>query len=166
MDHPADEFNKDLEAIQSAILRVSWASQRRLGNALDLFGLTLPQYMALRAIDRSQEKSLSMSDLAQDCFQVLPTVSGIVVRLEERGLLERRRDPLDRRSWRVLLTDGGKRLLTTIDQQNEQRLHQILLGFSVEERRAMLSAMRRYLDAILSETQHTREKLSVSTAET
>jgi DNA-binding MarR family transcriptional regulator len=53
---------------------------------------------------------LSMSGLAELLGLGLPNVTGIVDRLEERGLVERRRDVRDRRIVHVSLTEAGSRI--------------------------------------------------------
>jgi len=51
---------------------------------------------------------LSMSGLAEMLGLGLPNVTGLVDRLEEHGLVERRRDPDDRRVVHVTLTAAGR----------------------------------------------------------
>ena len=53
---------------------------------------------------------MSISGLAEVLGMGLPNVTGLVDRLEERGLVERMRAPDDRRVVRVHLTDAGSRI--------------------------------------------------------
>ena len=53
---------------------------------------------------------MSISGLAEVLGLGLPNVTGLVDRLEERGLVERLRDPADRRVVRVHLTEAGSRI--------------------------------------------------------
>jgi DNA-binding MarR family transcriptional regulator len=53
---------------------------------------------------------VSITGLADLLGLGLPNVTGLVDRLEERGLVERRRDPADRRVVRVHLTAAGGRI--------------------------------------------------------
>jgi DNA-binding MarR family transcriptional regulator len=53
---------------------------------------------------------MSISGLAEVLGMGLPNVTGLVDRLEERGLVERLRDPGDRRVVRVHLTEAGGRI--------------------------------------------------------
>ncbi len=53
---------------------------------------------------------LSISGLAELLGLGLPNVTGLVDRLEERGLVERHRDPDDRRVVHVTLTPAGCRI--------------------------------------------------------
>lgn len=58
---------------------------------------------------------LSISGLATILGLGMPNVTGIVDRLEERGLVERRRDPDDRRIVHVSLTEAGCRIPDGMD---------------------------------------------------
>jgi DNA-binding MarR family transcriptional regulator len=53
---------------------------------------------------------LSITGLAEILGLGLPNVTGLVDRLEERGLVERWRDPNDRRVVHVHLTESGSRI--------------------------------------------------------
>lgn len=67
-------------------------------------GLSLRQYAALHCI---REGASSPGELAR-LWQVTPAVlTGIVDRLESRGLVRREPDPMDRRRLRLALTEQG-----------------------------------------------------------
>jgi DNA-binding MarR family transcriptional regulator len=68
-------------------------------------GLTPQQAHALRCLDPGQP--LPMRDLAGQLMCDASTVTGLVDRLEERALVERRPDPGDRRVKALVLTDAG-----------------------------------------------------------
>jgi DNA-binding MarR family transcriptional regulator len=89
-------------------------SIRRITRAIDLYSkklastceLTGPQLAALRAL--TAEGSMSLTQLA-DCISLsLPTVSGIVDRLEARELVCRERQSDDKRRVLVRLTPTGR----------------------------------------------------------
>jgi DNA-binding MarR family transcriptional regulator len=69
------------------------------------FELAPPQLLALRALDPGDP--LPMSELAGGMHLDNSTVTGIVDRLEERGLVERRTAPHDRRVRMLVLTEAG-----------------------------------------------------------
>ncbi|ARP70061.1 MarR family transcriptional regulator [Streptomyces pluripotens] len=73
-------------------------------------------------------------------------VTGIVDRLESRGLVERRSDPADRRVKVAAATDEGRR----VAQDLREGLHfarEPLAGLSEAERRSLRDLLRRMLDA-------------------
>jgi DNA-binding MarR family transcriptional regulator len=69
------------------------------------FELSPPSLIALRSLD--PEDPLPMSELASCLHLDNSTVTGIVDRLEERGLVERRTAPHDRRVKMLVVTEEG-----------------------------------------------------------
>ncbi len=72
-------------------------------------GLSFPQSFALQQLN-PEGRPESMRALAQ-CLQVDPSaITGLVDRLEAKGLVERQPDPEDRRVKALVLTPRGKRV--------------------------------------------------------
>lgn len=72
-----------------------------------------------------------------------PTVSGILSRLEQKGFIQQRPDPDDRRCKRIYLTDKGLQCRDTMSRiilENEKRMVQ---GFTQEEKEQFLSLLQR-----------------------
>ncbi len=71
-------------------------------------GLTAPQFAAVRALVRATRShppgGVTLKHLSNQLGLAHSTVSGIVDRLERRGIVARRADPNDRRSSRIVLT--------------------------------------------------------------
>jgi len=57
-----------------------------------------------------QEDGLPTSSIGDKLQQVGGTLTGVLDRMEERGLVRRERDTRDRRIWRIWLTDAGTEL--------------------------------------------------------
>jgi DNA-binding MarR family transcriptional regulator len=93
-------------------LRALWALDQEL-RALSKrmehqMGVTGPQRLALRIIGLSP--GLPASELASALHLHPSTVTGLVVRLTRKGLVERRRDPDDGRRVSLVLTEWGARI--------------------------------------------------------
>lgn len=90
---------------------------RRIIRAIDLHsrrlvresGLTGPQLVVLREAGARTE--VSGSTLAKAVSVSLPTLSGIVARLADRGLVERKRNSRDKREVLISVTEAGQELL-------------------------------------------------------
>jgi MarR family transcriptional regulator, organic hydroperoxide resistance regulator len=145
------EISADVETLQQAMLRLSWVERRRQARRLEAFHLTTPQYMALRALDRQVADGMKMGELAEAAYQVSATMTGIIDRLEEGGLVVRQRDPDDRRAQLVRLTDQGRTILAEIDRLNRLRLERVLQKLTKDERSAILTLIEHYLAISLSE---------------
>lgn len=70
------------------------------------FDLSPPLAKALHALSQP----LSMGELADRLYCDASNITGIVDRLESRGLVDRQPDPTDRRVKRLVLTDAGRAL--------------------------------------------------------
>ncbi|HYE99487.1 MAG TPA: MarR family transcriptional regulator [Planctomycetota bacterium] len=77
--------------------------------ALREFGVSGPQIWALRTIDASS--GITIGNLAGKMYLHISTVSGILDRLEERGLVERQRSTEDRRVTLLQVTARGRAVL-------------------------------------------------------
>ncbi|MFJ6984419.1 MULTISPECIES: MarR family winged helix-turn-helix transcriptional regulator [unclassified Streptomyces] len=73
-------------------------------------------------------------------------VTGIVDRLEARGLVERRPDPADRRVKLAAATDEGRRIARDL-RQSLRFAREPLAGLAEEERGALRGLLRRMLEA-------------------
>ncbi|MEV6839860.1 MarR family transcriptional regulator [Streptomyces sp. NPDC051133] len=89
---------------------------------------------------------LPMRKLAQRLKCEPSNVTGIVDRLESRGLAERRPDPTDRRVKLAVATEEGRRVAREL-RDGLRFAREPLVGLSAEERLALRDLLRRMLDA-------------------
>ena len=88
----AERIERDLGVIRRAL-------RKPLESAVAKGGLTVPQTAVMRAV--VQCPGVLLRDLSRQVSLAHSTVSGIVDRLEKRGMIERRPDPADRRVSRI-----------------------------------------------------------------
>lgn len=81
---------------------------------------------------------MTMSRLAEQLGVSLPNVTGIVDRMEERGFVERGRDPEDRRVVTVRATAGGHEAVGEIDQIRREAMRSILTRLTADQQRRAL----------------------------
>jgi DNA-binding MarR family transcriptional regulator len=82
---------------------------------------------------------LSMSHLAEGLDVSLASATGIVDRMEQRGLVERRRDADDRRVVSVHVAPGGKKVFEDMDQRRRAGLTKLLTRLNERELRGLLA---------------------------
>jgi DNA-binding MarR family transcriptional regulator len=140
-------LDQDAAALEALILHLGWATRRHLDQELACYNLTLPQFMALRCI-QAHRSGCSMGALAESAHQMAATMTGIVDRLVEGGLVSRARDPQDRRSLQVVLTPAGEALLERISAAKHAWIRQFLSAIPAPERQQMLALGARYLAMI------------------
>jgi DNA-binding MarR family transcriptional regulator len=71
------------------------------------------------------------------------TACRIVDRLEEAGLVERQRDPDDRRAWRLVVTEKAEPIMTRLRTLAEEMSGEAFAGMSVEDVEAMRGKLSR-----------------------
>jgi DNA-binding MarR family transcriptional regulator len=97
------------------------------------------------------EGPMPMRALAESMDVSQASATGIVDRMEQRGLVERQRDGEDRRVVRVAITDEGRKLIAGMAQERREHLAQMLDQMTDEELDAFLvgaKAMRRVRAAL------------------
>jgi DNA-binding MarR family transcriptional regulator len=97
------DFLQVLWRLDRALERLSHSMEKR-------FGVTAQQRLMLRCIGKYP--GMTLSQLASLLHVDPGTASVAVKRLEDRQLVERRRDPRDRRRLRLGLTSNGRKLDT------------------------------------------------------
>jgi MarR family transcriptional regulator for hemolysin len=90
------------------------------------FGQTRAQWAVLLRLERRE--GLKQSDLAEDLDIQPITLTRLVDRLCDNGLIERRPDPNDRRAKRLYLTPAARPLLDRIEGQVEELAEKVLAG--------------------------------------
>jgi DNA-binding MarR family transcriptional regulator len=127
-----------------ALMQRLFGPQRKRFMALAAeYELSPPQLGALKALD--PEHPVAMSELAGILGCDNSNVTGIVDRLEYRGLVERRPAEHDRRVKLLALTDEGRELRTSIGD----RLHappRELETLSQADQRALRDILQRALE--------------------
>jgi DNA-binding MarR family transcriptional regulator len=125
------------------LLRLVQANKPRFMALAQELGLAPMQLHALRVIEPGVE--VPMSSLAGKLFCDASNVTGIVDRLEARGLIERRPAQHDRRVKLLVLTAEGERVRSIALRQITQPPPEIA-ELPLEHRRALRDALRATMD--------------------
>ncbi|MEC4884291.1 MAG: MarR family transcriptional regulator [Scytonema sp. PMC 1070.18] len=105
---------------------------RKFTERLEPFGLTPFHWVVLCCL--WEEDGLPTSSIGDKLQQVGGTLTGVLDRMEERGLIRRERDARDRRIWRIWLTDAGKELETVLPPIAVEIREQAMGGITFAER--------------------------------
>lgn len=104
-------------------------------------GLTVPQFLCLRAISASSEGELSVAQVAETVQLSPPTVSRIMDRLERAGCVQRERRSDDRRKVSLSITRSGKDRLAALPSPLHERFVERLNDLDATKRAAILLAL-------------------------
>jgi MarR family transcriptional regulator, lower aerobic nicotinate degradation pathway regulator len=123
-----------VEAYQSLTLldHLSRAGRRAGEAVLEPIGLRPRHLIVLRVLDYNG--TASQQGLADSLSLDASNVVGVLNELEERELIKRRRDPLDRRRHMVELSDSGRESLIAADALLAGVENEVLRALSLEER--------------------------------
>ncbi|MGC1422742.1 MAG: MarR family transcriptional regulator [Terracidiphilus sp.] len=131
----AEKMERDLGAIRQAL-------RRPLDAEVAKGELTAPQTAVMREVVRSE--GISLRDLSRAVSLAHSTVSGIVDRLEKRGLIERRPDPNDGRVSCIHPTAPVRKFVRErIPKLNRGPLLSALARATEKERNTICVALRR-----------------------
>ena len=110
-----------------SVLRTTDQLQWRVGEFLKPYGLSPTQYNVLRILRGAGSPGLASSDVGCRMINRDPDITRLIDRLEQRGLVERRREQKDRRVITVNISPAGLKLLKSLDGPIEE-FHRNLLG--------------------------------------
>ena len=125
-------------------------------------------YLVLAMLSDAPERSMRMSALAERTATSLSRMSHSVARLEERGWVERRPCPEDRRGQLATLTDAGYRVLAAAApghvEEVRRRVFDLLSREQVEALADVAQALAAGLSADVVPTTRTRSTACPSSA--
>jgi DNA-binding MarR family transcriptional regulator len=121
-----------ITAFSRVIETISRSMVQAFAHQLAPEGITVLQYHALKAIHRSGPE-LDMSTIATLTGLPASSVTNMVDRLAERGLVERRHHAADRRRVVARITGEGVALMERLQRHELERLRLLLGTSSTEE---------------------------------
>ena len=123
------------------ISETSHAMRRFFDRRVAELGVTRAQWRVIATL--GHHPGMKQVELA-DRLDVEPiSACRIVDRLEEAGLVERQRDPADRRAWRVLLTEKANPIVEKLRHLAAQLAADVFAGIAPEEIEAMRGVLAR-----------------------
>ncbi|WP_406640387.1 MarR family winged helix-turn-helix transcriptional regulator [Amycolatopsis sp. WGS_07] len=116
------------------------ATERFAERIADL-GLTPPQTGLLRAIARrpGESQQVLAAELGTPPTRLVALVDG----LEQQGLIERRRNPQDRRLYAVFLSDKGQETMAALAKAAAAHEDEMMAALSTEERATLRGLLGR-----------------------
>jgi DNA-binding MarR family transcriptional regulator len=92
------------------------------------FGITIARFEILAQLYRV-DTGLGMKELSDRLMVSKGNVTGLIVRMEDAGLIERRRDPVDGRAQTVSLTPKGRKLFDKVRPLHNEWFRELMHGF-------------------------------------
>jgi MarR family transcriptional regulator, transcriptional regulator for hemolysin len=136
---PVTEFAGQL------FFRIWRATHTRTAEMLGTVGLT-PALFALLNVVGAREGAIQQ-ELGLALGIDRSTMVALIDELESAGLAKRRPSPTDRRAREIAITPKGRRLLQRAKELIAQVEDEVLAALSAEERRELLTLLRRTLQS-------------------
>ena len=136
-------LTRDMYALVSYLMRVSNFGSFNMIAELELSFTQLKALCAMHVDDEDR----SVKALAESMGVSLPAMSRAIDGLYERGFVDRREDPVDRRMKRVRLTGAGHAITSSLNETRLAALQEFLLTLSDSEAKALTRALGLILDA-------------------
>lgn len=121
-------------------LRFYRVTSRRLEEKLEQLGLTLPQFHVLATL--GYRGSLAFNEIGQKLMVTVGNLTGIVDRLEKKGLVTRKRDSIDRRIVMVSLTGLGNKLYVEATGVFEETIVELFQPLNTKDRKLLSHLLR------------------------
>lgn len=110
---------------------------------LQHFGLTEQQWRIIRTLD--EEGELEPWQLSERCQILKPSLTGVLARMEDLGLIERRRVESDQRRWLVRGTRRGSALVARMAPMVEAQYRHLEEALGADQLTALYAALDRLL---------------------
>jgi DNA-binding MarR family transcriptional regulator len=134
---PADDRTADIiEALAPLLAQ----HRQRMAARCHAHGVSLLGFQVLALLE--VHDAVPMGRLADELDVALPNATGIVNRMEERGLVCRRDDPTDRRVVLVQLAADGRRLIGEMESERQERMRRLFGQLRPVQQERLLDSVR------------------------
>lgn len=139
-------FETVQQAVVLGLLRTGDLFHYRFGRLFREFDLNQSQYNVLRILEGAGQP-LPCLEIAERLITMVPAITGLIDKLEEKGLVRRKRCSEDRRVWYVALTDAGGELIRKMEKPVTELYLELCNGLSQAECRKLVDLMEKAREA-------------------
>ena len=140
------DLDKNIAFVLSDVSRLM---RKRFDKRAAKLGLTRAQWRVLAHI--GLQEGINQTALADILEVENITLGRHIDRLQDAGWVERRRDPMDRRAWRLSVTEKAHPTLSQMQQISLETRAEALQGLSAAESDALLNALLRLKSNLLDQ---------------
>lgn len=133
------------EELITIIRNVSRLAKIRFAKVLAERNLTLPQFIVLREIKKNQTDypdGISPAVLSEKTNVLRSTITGILDRLEKRGLISRKDNPHDRRAQLIQTTGKYTELFQDLSKHVDALTEELLSPLSKEQAENLIQSFK------------------------
>ncbi|HZC91199.1 MAG TPA: MarR family transcriptional regulator [Mycobacterium sp.] len=142
MTSDRDRRHDHLEDLRDTLVQISFALMAALTEVAAEHDLSLTQ---LRVLGILRDREPTMADLATFTGLERSTVSGLIDRAAQRGLVSKTADPHDGRSVRVTLTEPARTLVPEVTAAIGDRIKPLTGKLSTAEQKRLTALLSKAL---------------------
>jgi DNA-binding MarR family transcriptional regulator len=117
--------------IEKDLRYISGIIKQKGREMLSQYKITPPQFVALQWL--FEDGDMTIGELSNKMFLACSTTTDLVDRMEKNLLVERVKDPSDRRVVRIHLLEEGKRIIDEVIKKRQVYLEEILKNFTMDQ---------------------------------
>ena len=136
-------FTRYSTSLWIRFLRFNLISNKKLQDDLEKLQLTSPQFYVLATIGYAG--GLPFGEIGEKMMVTVSNLTGIVDRLEEKGVVARQRDAHDRRVIRVRLTEKGSKLYKNTIPLFEKSISRFFSPLDKSQQKELSSLLRKLI---------------------
>lgn len=134
-------IGKDDNSLGALLHDVAHALRMTIDRAVEPHNLTRAKWLALGILSRRE--GLTQAELANELELGAATVGRLVERLEARGFVERKPDPVDARVKRLFVKNEARSELDALEKVSADVRKSALKGISSDEQATLAQLLRR-----------------------
>lgn len=117
-------------------------------------GITNQQFQVLWMMEfmtASSDNPIIITDLAPSLVRSINSISSIIDRMEQKGLVEKVRDLKDRRAIRLKITPKGDEIFNRALKSGREMINSIFSAFTEEERQTLQVLLKKMKTRVIEE---------------
>lgn len=138
-------------------LRAAYLSMHRQTNShLAPFGMTADQFVLLALL--IEKDGITQQELARRASSDPNTIRAMLVLLENRGLVKRRRHPTDARALRITITRKGRQAYAKLSAAIRPLQNRLSSPFQAKEINMMIKSLGKVSEAMSNQTSNNQQR--------
>lgn len=136
------------QSLREILLQIELLKRRKVQRFLLDIGLTPGQGQARILAYLSSHSSVTQKEIADRCMLDVTTMSRVLNKLEEMGLISRQRDPGCRRAYQIGLTEAGRQKAEEVNRGFERLEEMLCRELSEEEIGSLTTGLKKVKESL------------------
>ena len=133
-------MKRDLKTV-TILMRAGHRLEEIIRQDVQAHGLTLSEFGTLEAL--FHKGTLTVAEVIEKILVPHSSMSYVIERLVEKGLIVKEQDDVDRRVYRLSLTEAGSVYISSVYPIHEKALRKVLDVLSVEEEEKLQQLLKK-----------------------